>query len=100
MFRRPFFLFTAIVCLSLGGAAAADDIAEAIADAQKAYKSGDLAAAKQSLDLASPLIFQKNAEGDGSGVSPATQRSGGGRRGHVNEYFRGDHGVNGLAAQE
>ena len=42
--------------------ALADDIAEAIDQARKAYQSGDLANAKQSLDLASQLIGQKNAE--------------------------------------
>lgn len=42
---------------------AADDILEAIDGARKAYQSGDMANAKQSLDLASQLIAQKNAEG-------------------------------------
>ena len=42
---------------------AADDILSAIDQARKAYQSGDLANAKQSLDLASQLIGQKNAEG-------------------------------------
>jgi hypothetical protein len=40
----------------------ADDIADAIAQASKAYRAGDLAGAKQHLDLASQLIGQKNAE--------------------------------------
>jgi hypothetical protein len=40
----------------------ADDITEAIEQGRKAYQSGDLGAAKQSLDLASQLIGQKNAE--------------------------------------
>ena len=40
----------------------ADDISEAIDQARKAYQSGDLTNAKQSLDLASQLIGQKNAE--------------------------------------
>jgi len=44
-------------------AIAADDIVDAIDQARKAYQSGDLAAAKQSLDLASQLVGQKNAEG-------------------------------------
>jgi hypothetical protein len=43
-------------------AVAADDIVDAIEQARKAYQSGDMAAAKQSLDLASQLIGQKNAE--------------------------------------
>jgi len=46
-----------------GAALAADDIIDAIEQGRKAYQSGDLAGAKQSLDLASQLIGQKNAEG-------------------------------------
>ena len=41
---------------------AADDILETIEAARKAYLAGDMAAAKQSLDLASQLVGQKNAE--------------------------------------
>ena len=41
---------------------AADDIVDAMDQARKAYQAGDLAAAKQALDLASQLIGQKNAE--------------------------------------
>jgi hypothetical protein len=37
-------------------ALAADDILDAIDQARKAYQSGDMANAKQSLDLASQLI--------------------------------------------
>lgn len=43
-------------------ALAADDVLSAIDQARKAYQSGDLGSAKQSLDLASQLIGQKNAE--------------------------------------
>jgi hypothetical protein len=43
-------------------AMAADDILDAIDSARKAYQAGDLANAKQSLDVASQLIAQKNAE--------------------------------------
>ncbi len=43
-------------------ALAADDILEAIEQARKAYQAGDMANAKQSLDLASQLVGQKNAE--------------------------------------
>ncbi len=46
-----------------GAASAGDEILDAIGVAQKSYQSGDLAGAKQSLDLASQLIAQKNAEG-------------------------------------
>ncbi len=41
---------------------AADDILDAIDQARKAYQAGDTTTAKQSLDLASQLIGQKNAE--------------------------------------
>jgi hypothetical protein len=44
-------------------ALAADNIGEAIDAARKAYQAGDMQNAKQSLDLASQLIGQKNAEG-------------------------------------
>ena len=43
-------------------AAFADDIGDAINDAQTHYKAGELTAAKQSLDLASQLIAQQTAE--------------------------------------
>jgi hypothetical protein len=54
----------AVVALLAGTIAAtrADDISEAIDLARKAYQSGDLANAKQSLDFASQLIGQKNAD--------------------------------------
>lgn len=45
------------------GPAFADDITDAMDQARKAYSAGDLTAAKQSLDLASQLVGQKNAEG-------------------------------------
>jgi hypothetical protein len=41
----------------------ADDITDALDAARKSYQSGDLTGAKQSADLASQLIGQKNAEG-------------------------------------
>jgi len=47
-------------------APAADDVLDAIDQARKSYQSGDLANAKQSLDLASQLIGQKNAENFGA----------------------------------
>jgi hypothetical protein len=53
--------FLIIALLSSPGLAA-DDILDAMDKARKAYQSGDLANAKQSLDLASQLIGQKNAE--------------------------------------
>ena len=47
-------------------ALAADEVLDAMDQARKAYQSGDLASAKQSLDLASQLIGQKNAEAFGT----------------------------------
>src|SRR5215472_5713223 len=44
-------------------AALADDVTDALDQARKAYQAGDFATAKQSADLASQLIGQKNAEG-------------------------------------
>jgi hypothetical protein len=41
---------------------AADDILDAIEAARKAYQAGDMTNAKQSIDTASQLIAQKNAE--------------------------------------
>jgi len=43
--------------------ARADDILDAIEQGRKAYQAGDMSGAKQSLDTASQLIAQKNAEG-------------------------------------
>ena len=58
--------FWRIVCAAVLFAFAvpafADDITEAIDQARKSYQTGDMAGAKQSLDLASQLIGQKNAE--------------------------------------
>ena len=60
--------FTRIVCAAiflaatLTAALAADEIIEAIDQARKSYQAGDMAGAKQSLDLASQLVGQKNAE--------------------------------------
>jgi hypothetical protein len=55
-----------IIALTLVAAPAvtamADDITDAMDQARKAYQSGDLGSAKQSLDLASQLIGQKNAD--------------------------------------
>ncbi len=69
------FLFTlAAAWLALAAAsmsAAADDITDAIEQGRKAYQAGDLAGAKQSLDLASQLIGQKNAESFGKLLPPA-----------------------------
>ena len=60
---RNIVLVLALTAISAPGAFAADDILDAIDGARKAYQAGDLGNAKQSLDLASQLIAQKNAEG-------------------------------------
>jgi hypothetical protein len=52
-----------VLTAAMGGTAAADDVTDALDQARKAYQAGDFAAAKQSVDLASQLIGQKNAEG-------------------------------------
>jgi hypothetical protein len=46
-----------------GAVRAGDEILDALDQARSAYKSGDMSNAKQSLDFASQLIGQKNAEG-------------------------------------
>ncbi|MBV9262267.1 MAG: hypothetical protein JO205_12950 [Pseudolabrys sp.] len=56
-------LTIAAAILAAAPAFAADDILDAMDQAKKAYQSGDMAGAKQSLDVASQLIAQKNAEG-------------------------------------
>jgi len=53
---------TFAVLTFLSGPTQADDIVDALDQARKAYQAGDLANAKQSADLASQLIGQKNAE--------------------------------------
>src|SRR5437763_7238681 len=55
----------AAILFTAAPALAADEVIEAIDQARKAYQGGDLAAAKQSLDLASQLIGQKNADAFG-----------------------------------
>jgi hypothetical protein len=60
--RTRTFAAALLVLMAVVPAFPADDILTAIDQARKAYQSGDLANAKQSLDLASQLIGQKNAE--------------------------------------
>ena len=56
-------LFAAVFLAALVlPALAADEILDTIDAARKAYQAGDMAGAKQSLDLASQLVGQKNAE--------------------------------------
>jgi hypothetical protein len=59
-FARAALLSAAV--LSFGSQAFADDIGDAINEAQTHYKAGELSAAKQSLDLASQLIAQATAD--------------------------------------
>ena len=56
-------LLAGALILAAVAPALADDITDAMDQARKAYQSGDYGTAKQSLDLASQLIGQKNAEG-------------------------------------
>jgi hypothetical protein len=53
---------TLALLAALSAPALADDITDAMDQARKSYQGGDLGGAKQSLDLASQLIGQKNAE--------------------------------------
>jgi hypothetical protein len=53
---------TALLVAAAIPALAADEILDAIDQARKDYQAGNMAAAKQSLDLASQLVGQKNAE--------------------------------------
>lgn len=56
-------VFVAILLMTTAMPAfAADDVLDAIDQARKAYQAGDMAGAKQSLDTASQLVGQKNAE--------------------------------------
>jgi hypothetical protein len=73
---RAFIVLVAVV--GVVGAARADDISDAIDQARKFYQSGDLANAKQSLDFASQLIGQKNAQSTAGmeGGSCAERRDG------------------------
>ena len=52
----------AVIVAAVVPVRATDDILDAIDQARKAYQSGDMANAKQQLDIASQLIGQKNAE--------------------------------------
>jgi len=64
-------LFAAVVVLAITTPALADDITDAIDQARKSYQDGNFAAAKQSLDLASQLVGQKNAESFAALLPPA-----------------------------
>lgn len=59
-------LAAALALAAPAAALAGDDILDAIEQARKSYQAGDLAAAKQSLDLASQQVGQKNAENFGA----------------------------------
>jgi hypothetical protein len=62
---RLMVLLASALLLMAAQSAEADEITEAIDQGRKAYQGNDLAGAKQSLDLASQLIGQKNAEAFG-----------------------------------
>lgn len=59
---RAFLLSAVCAALLAAAPARADDVTEAIGEAQKAYSAGDLNGAKQALDTASLLVAQKNAD--------------------------------------
>jgi hypothetical protein len=59
------FILLAVLLMADQSVASADEITDAIDQGRKAYQGNDLASAKQSLDLASQLIGQKNAEAFG-----------------------------------
>jgi hypothetical protein len=59
---RPVLTVCILSTVLAAAPARADDILDAIEQGRKAYQSGDMTAAKQSIDLASQLIAQKNAE--------------------------------------
>ena len=62
MVKIRFVLAAIVVAAAIVPAFAGDDILDAIDQARKSYQAGNMAAAKQSLDLASQLVGQKNAE--------------------------------------
>jgi hypothetical protein len=55
-------VFVVAACVAAALPAAADDVLDAIEQARKSYQAGDMSGAKQSLDLASQLVGQKNAD--------------------------------------
>ena len=63
--RSIILLASAVLLVAGQSMASADEITDAIDQGRKAYQGNDLANAKQSLDLASQLIGQKNAEAFG-----------------------------------
>lgn len=63
--------FAAVALLASTSVVLADEITDTIDQARKSYESGDLGGAKQSLDLASQLVGQRNAENVGALLPPA-----------------------------
>jgi hypothetical protein len=63
MFAMRMLAVPMLLAALTGAPAAADEVTDALDQARKAYQTGDYAAAKQAVDLASQLIGQKNAEG-------------------------------------
>src|SRR5215213_3649073 len=62
---RLMVLLASALLLMAAQSVEADEITDAIDQGRKAYQGNDLAGAKQSLDLASQLIGQKNADAFG-----------------------------------
>ncbi|MGE4373838.1 MAG: hypothetical protein AB7E29_13255 [Xanthobacter sp.] len=67
--KRLFVAGTALSLLTFSGAltvgsqsALADDISDALAEAQKAYADGDMAATRQAVDVAAQLLAQHSAD--------------------------------------
>ena len=63
-------LLASALALAAPAAFAGDDVLDAIDQARKSYEAGNMTAAKQSLDLASQLVGQKNAESFGALLPP------------------------------
>lgn len=53
----------AAALIAVAAPAAADDVGDAIEDARRAYRAGDVGAAKTALDLASRLLAERSAGG-------------------------------------
>ncbi|MGQ3674388.1 hypothetical protein ACT6QH_02645 [Xanthobacter sp. TB0139] len=56
------FLAFSAVFTGAGQSALADDISDALAEAQKAYADGDVAASRQAVDVAAQLLAQHSAD--------------------------------------
>ncbi|MFM8606781.1 MAG: hypothetical protein ACKOBC_02320 [Hyphomicrobiales bacterium] len=59
----PKLLLIGYLAISPVSASFADEISDAISEAQKSYQAGDLVSTKQALDTASQLLSQKTRRG-------------------------------------